>query len=44
MIGQEGKNFEFRDTHILLAGAQPYAPDPILGLPEGISCESGSAE
>jgi len=31
------RNFDFRTTHILLAGARPYAPDPIFGLPEGNS-------
>src|SRR5262249_37550804 len=33
MSGQEGKNFQFRDTHILLAGARPYAPDPVSRSP-----------
>jgi hypothetical protein len=31
---QEGKKFQFRDTHILLAGVRRYAPDPISGTLE----------
>jgi hypothetical protein len=30
---QEAKNFQYRDTHILLAGVRGYAPDPVLKSP-----------
>ena len=33
MPSQEGKNFQYRDTHILLAGVRGYTPDPVSKSP-----------